>query len=224
MTADGSNWGMYTPSMGIRSLGSDQCNMGLNCCTANGPRGLFGMPPLAVMRTGSGIAVNFFVDGVYKVETANKQQVQITQETDYPVSGKVSMMLQLPVAQELVVKIRIPGWSKGTSLRVNGQSIAVTRAGDYLSVSRKWAPGDKIELELDMRGRMEEIAGQPAYKAIMRGPLVLARDVRWAGNTDVDETTTPVLAEDGTVPMEVITQGVQGNTWVSVAIPCLAGS
>lgn len=168
--------------------------------------------------------MNFFVDGVYKVETSNKQLVEITQETDYPVSGKVSMKLQLPVAQELVVKIRIPGWSKQTSLWVNGQSIAVTRAGDYVSVKRKWAPGDKIELELDMRGRIEEIAGQPAYKAIMRGPLVLARDARWAGSTDVDETITPVLAEDGTVPMEVITQGVQGNTWVSVAIPCLAGS
>jgi len=224
MTPDGSNWGMYTPAMGIRSLGTDQCGMGLNCCTANGPRGLFAMPPLVVMSGKDGVAVNFFSDGLYKVLTPNKQQVEITQETDYPVSGKVKIRLHMPAAQEFVLKLRIPAWSKQNSLMVNDQSVMITKAGDYVSVNRKWVSGDKIELELDMRGRIEEIAGQPAYKAIMRGPLVLARDARWAGNTDVDETITPVLAKDGTVPMEVIKQGVQGNTWISVAIPCLVGS
>ncbi len=224
MTPDGSNWGMYTPAMGVRSLGSDQCGMGLNCCTANGPRGLFAMLPLAVMSGENGIAINFFADGLYKVKMPDRKLVEITQETDYPVNGKVNIKLQMPVAQEFALKIRIPAWSTQNSLIVNGQPVTVAKGGNYISVNRKWISGDKIELELDMRGRIEEMAGAPVYKAIMRGPLVLARDTRWAGNTDVDETITPVLAKDGTVPMEVIKQGVQGNTWISVTIPCLVGS
>ncbi|MET6996093.1 glycoside hydrolase family 127 protein [Chitinophaga defluvii] len=224
MTPDGSNWGMYTPAMGMRSLGSDQCGMGLNCCTANGPRGLFAMLPLAVMSGENGIAINFFADGLYKVEMPDRKLVEITQETDYPVNGKVNIKLQMPVAQEFALKIRIPAWSTQNSLIVNGQPVTVAKGGNYISVNRKWISGDKIELELDMRGRIEEMEGAPVYKAIMRGPLVLARDTRWAGNTDVDETITPVLAKDGTVPMEVIKQGVQGNTWISVTIPCLVGS
>jgi DUF1680 family protein len=224
MTPDGANWGMYTPAMGIRSLGSNQCNMGLNCCVANGPRGLYGMLPLAVVRGDKAIGVNFFAAGHYSVKLPNQEVVEVMQQTDYPVSGKVNIQLKMATAQEFPIKIRIPAWSAQTSLMVNGQPVAVTKAGDYVSVNRRWTSGDKVELVLDMRGRIENLAGQPGNLAIMRGPVVLARDVRLAGNVDVDETITPMLADDGTVPMEVIQQGTQSNTWIAVTIPCLVGS
>ncbi|CAL1520172.1 beta-L-arabinofuranosidase domain-containing protein [Chitinophaga sp. MM2321] len=223
-TPDGSNWGMYTPAMGIRSLGSNQCGMGLNCCVANGPRGLFTIPPLAVMSKKNGLAVNFFADGIYKIKTSDKEIATLIQQTDYPVSGKVIMQLQLPAAKEFAVSIRIPVWSAHTSLMVNGQPVTVDKAGDYVSITRKWTSGDKVELVLDMSGRIERIEGQPAYLAILRGPLVLARDLRMAGHVDIDETITPVLTKEGTVPMDVIKQGVQSNAWIAVTIPCLVGS
>jgi len=224
MTPDGANWGMYTPAMGIRSLGSNQCNMGLNCCVANGPRGLYAMLPLAVMSGENGIAVNFFADGHYNVKAPGQQMVELIQHTDYPVSGKVNMQLKMAAAQEFSMKFRIPAWSAQTSLLVNGQPVTVSKTGDYVSVNRKWTSGDNIELVLDMRGRIEKISGQPASLAIMRGPVVLARDLRLAGDVDVDETITPVLANDGTVPMEIIKQGTQSNTWIAVTIPCVVGS
>lgn len=224
MTPDGANWGMYTPAMGIRSLGSNQCNMGLNCCVANGPRGLYAMLPLAVMSGENEVAVNFFVNGHYNVKAPDQQIVELVQQTDYPVSGKVNMRLKMAAAQEFSIKIRIPAWSTQTTLMVNGQPVTVARAGDYVSVNRIWASGDNIELVLDMNGRIEKIAGQPASLAIMRGPVVLARDLRSAGNVDVDETITPMIANDGTVPMEVVQQGTQNNTWIAVTIPCMVGS
>ncbi|MET7000407.1 glycoside hydrolase family 127 protein [Chitinophaga defluvii] len=224
MTPDGANWGMYTPAMGIRSLGSNQCNMGLNCCVANGPRGLYAMLPLAVMSGENGIAVNFFAEGHYEVKAPGQQMVEIIQHTDYPVSGKVNLQLKMAAAQEFAIKVRIPAWSIQTTLMVNGQPVTVAKAGEYVSVNRKWASGDNIELVLDMRGRIEKVGEQPLNLAIMRGPIVLARDLRLAGNVDVDETITPVLASDGTVPMEIIKQGTQSNTWIAVTIPCMVGS
>lgn len=221
MTSDGGNWGMYTPVAGIRSPGSDQCEMGLNCCVANGPRGLFALPPLAVMGGKKGVTINFFADGTYKVADAGKQVIEVEQQTAYPVDGKVIIRIRTTPAKELPVSIRVPGWSSHTVLTVNGRAVEAPVPGSYVTVSRRWNPGDSIVLELDMRGRMEKIEGQPAYLAVTRGPLVLARDTRWNNGVDTDEIITPVLSADGTVPMEVLPQG---DTWVSVAIPCLAGS
>ena len=75
-----------------------------------------------------------------------------------------------------------------------------------------------------MRARIEKIEGQPSWLAIQRGPIVLARDARLAGDADVDETITPVLTEDGFVPLEIVKQNDKGNIWMAFRIPCLVGS
>ena len=64
---------------------------------------------------------------------------------------------------------------------------------------------------------------QPSWLAIQRGPVVLARDARLAGEADVDGTITPVFTEDGFVPLEIVKQNDKGNIWMSFSIPCLAG-
>jgi DUF1680 family protein len=60
MKPDGSDWAKYAPLSGQRLEGTEQCSMGLNCCVASGPRGLFTFPITAVMGTKGGIQVNFF--------------------------------------------------------------------------------------------------------------------------------------------------------------------
>ena len=44
MYADGSDWAKYSPLSGERLKGEQQCSMGINCCEASGPRGLFTLP------------------------------------------------------------------------------------------------------------------------------------------------------------------------------------
>ena len=44
MSPDGKHWAQYTPLAGRRMEGEEHCKMGLNCCTASGPRGLFTLP------------------------------------------------------------------------------------------------------------------------------------------------------------------------------------
>ena len=53
--------------------------------------------------------------------------------------------------------------------------------GTYAEVHRKWSPGEKIDLTLDMRCRLLESphGSNPAaedHQALVRGPVVLARD------------------------------------------------
>lgn len=223
MKPDGATWGMYSPTSGIRTEGTDQCKMGLNCCVASGPRGLFTIPMTAVMGRGDGIQVNFFSDGTYKLEIPGKEIIELIQQTDYPVGGKISMMLNLKSEQEFPVYIRIPAWSSNSVVMVNGKPLNKVNSGEYALISRKWKNGDKIELELDMRGRIESQAGLPVHVALYRGPIVLTRDMRLTGATDIDEIITPVTTADGFVPLTYV-QPSDSSIAMSFSVPCIAGS
>jgi DUF1680 family protein len=198
--------------------------MGTNCCVASGPRGLFTMPLTTVMTQKESLVVNFFNAGSYKVKTPKGQTLELVQETDYPINGVITLITNLSKAETFNVNIRIPQWSSKTTLQVNGKNIDTVQAGKFAEVTNAWKQGDKITLTLDMRGRIEQIAGTPSYQAIVRGPIVLARDSRMTGVADVDETITPVLTKDGYVPLEMVEPNNNKNIWMSFKTPSMVGS
>ncbi len=224
MTPNGASWAKYSPLTGIRTEGEDQCRMGLNCCVASGPRGLFTIPLTSVMQAKEGVTINFFNPGTYHTNTPAGQAAALVQETGYPADGVVHISLQVGKPEAFTVKVRIPGWSKAAVLTVNGAPVSAVRAGDYMPISREWKSGDKIELALDMRGRIEVIEGRPSYQAIVRGPVVLVRDKRMSGEADVDETITPILNKDGFVDMEPAAGTGKNGIWLCFSIPCMVGS
>jgi DUF1680 family protein len=224
MLPDGSGWAKYSPILGIRNEGEDQCHMGLNCCVASGPRGLFTLPHTTVMENNEGLTVNFFAPGSYKVTTPRKQTAELVQETDYPVNGTITMLVKMPKEENFDVNVRIPEWSKLTSITVNGETVDNVQPGKFAQIKRGWKTGDKIILNLDMRGRIESIAGLPVHQAIMRGPIVLARDKRMTGAADVDESITPLLTKDGYVPLETVSTNIKDKIWMTFKTPCMVGS
>ena len=201
MYKDGADWAKYSPLSGQRGEGSEQCGMGLNCCVASGPRGLFTLPITAVMSEKGGLSINFFVNGTYLVQTPEGQQIEVVQQTDYPVSGNIILKIITPINMNLNVRMRIPSWSQHSSLMVNNQTVEDPVPGRYAEISRKWGKGDIIKLTLDMRGRILRKGGIPENLAIVRGPIVLARDAR-LGVPHVDETIKPIVDKDGFVDLK----------------------
>jgi len=201
MFTDGSDWAKYSPLAGQRQRGSEQCGMGLNCCVASGPRGLFTLPLTAVMGEKDGINVNFFADGSYHLLTPGGKPVEIIQQTDYPVSGNITLKMVLQEDEPLKVRIRIPFWSQKNTLTINGQPVENVTPGKFTEISRVWKSGDQVNLTVDMRGRIVHMGDLPENIAIVRGPIVLARDAR-LGSPNVDETIQPVLDKDGFVSLE----------------------
>ena len=201
MYTDGSDWAKYSPLAGRRLQGSEQCSMGLNCCVASGPRGLFTLPLTAVMNEKDGICVNFFVDGNYNLLTPGGKPMEVIQQTDYPVSGNISIKMVVPKEEQLKIRIRIPVWSQQSTLAINGQPVENIVPGKFAEISRIWKSGDVISLMVDMRGRIVHMGELPENIAIVRGPIVLTRDAR-LGNPQVDETIKPVLDKDGFINLE----------------------
>ncbi len=212
MHPDGADWAKYTPLAGRRLEGGEQCGMGINCCVASGPRGLFTLPLTAVMSDKEGISINFFVEGTYHLQTPGGKPLEVVQQTDYPATGKITVKLLVPKDEKLKLGIRIPLWSQHTEIEVNGQSIGEVTAGKYANISRLWKPGDVISLAFDMRGRVIRNGSLPENIAIVRGPIVLTRDAR-LGSPHVDESIKPLIDKDGYVKLEPV--GVnQDGIWM----------
>ena len=201
MYNDGSDWAKYSPLAGQRQHGGEQCGMGLNCCVASGPRGLFTLPLTAVMGEKDGVSINFFVDGSYHLITPGGKPVEVIQQTDYPGTGVISIKLDIKKEEQLKVRIRIPLWSLHTILTINGQPFDNVVAGKYAEIARVWKSGDVISLTVDMRGRIVQIGDLPQNIAIVRGPIVLTRDAR-LGTPHVDETIKPLTDKDGFVNLQ----------------------
>lgn len=208
MFDDGADWAKYSPLAGERLHGSEQCGMGLNCCVASGPRGLFTLPFSTVMSQTNGVSVNFFAEGTYLVQTPKGKEMKITQQTDYPASGNITLQVLLPKKESLKIRIRIPQWSHRTSLSINGEQYEQIKPGEYAEISREWSSGDEIRLSLDMRGRVVRMGLLPTYVAIVRGPIVLARDAR-LGLPPVDATIRPITDKEGYLDLKPV--GVYQN-------------
>ena len=214
LNRDASDWAKYTPLNGQRLPGSGQCGMDLNCCNASGPRGQFTLPLTTVMATEHGISVNFFVGGEYTLKTPQGREVTLKQETNYPVSGTVGLSLALSQPEELTLRLRIPAWSRVSRVTVNGVSQTGVLAGSYLEIARKWTSSDRIDLELDMRGRVVT-QGENArqFVAICRGPIVLARDSRLAGPPLIT-VHRPVTDSHGYIELSEVPQPLADNIWM----------
>src|SRR5688572_9051442 len=179
MLPDGSSFAKYSPLAGHRALGEIQCDSGLNCCTANGPRGLMMLPETAVMTAADGVVVNLYTQSVAAATLPGGGRVTVNQETDYPVSGTVSLRLVPDRARAFALRLRIPAWSERSTVSVNGVPVADVRPGEYARIERTWRAGDEVRLELDLRARVVRASGAgDRHVAVVRGPVVLARDTR----------------------------------------------
>ena len=185
--ATGRWWTYNTPMDGQRKAsGQDivfQARAGspeLNCCSVNGPRGLGILSEWAVMAAPDGMALNFYGPSVLTVPVRSGRKIQLTQDTDYPRSGRVRLTVSPEVEERFVLRLRIPGWSRHTKVTINGRIQDAPRPGGYLVLNRSWKQGDTVALDFDMSPRVwvgeREAAGKAA---LYRGPLLLAYDPRF---------------------------------------------
>jgi uncharacterized protein len=79
------------------------------------------------------------------------------------------------------VKLRVPAWAKGATLRVNGRSGNVS-PGALATVSNRWKAGDTIDLIVPQRLRAVAIdAENPKLAALMRGAVMYVGVNPWDG-------------------------------------------
>jgi hypothetical protein len=144
------------------------------CCPPNLARTLASLPGYVYGARADGLWVHLYGQCTATAQLGGRT-VAVRQRTRYPWDGRVE--LELEGEGEFALHLRIPRWSTGAVLRVNGQSAQVALLpGTYAEVRRQWHGGDRVELTLPMpvrflgaHPRVPEDAGRVA---LARGPLL----------------------------------------------------
>jgi len=218
MKYDGSMIAKYSPMGGIRHNGEEQCGMHINCCNANGPRAFMMIPRFATMNATDGIYINIYSDGETTIPYNSKNNVTIIQSTVYPVSDKIDITVNPEKPATFTIAFRIPSWSISTALTINGEAVKDVVAGSYKKITRSWNKGDRVELKLDLRGRLITRSGN---QAIVRGPVVLARDARFRDGF-INESAV-VQDHDGYVDLKP-SAAKPAEMWMSFTAPLVLGT
>lgn len=100
--------------------------------------------------------------------------VNLSQETDYPNSGHIVLKIDPSQPSTFALKFRIPKWSKGAKISVNGKLEPVNIVpNQFAVVERNWKTGDQVTLDIPMEWRLVKGTKRQAGRvAVMRGPLL----------------------------------------------------
>jgi DUF1680 family protein len=128
-------------------------------------------------RDPAGLFVNLFVPSEV-TWLREGSTVRLRQETSYPESETSTLTLELDRPLRFAVRIRVPGWSDGLSVSVNGGPTESTaRPGRWATLEREWRPGDRVTVRVPMRLRTLAVDRQHSRRvAVLFGPVVVAQD------------------------------------------------
>ena len=161
---------------------------GCPCCVGNIPRTLLMLPTWMYAKSPDGIYVNLFIGSTATIENVAGTDVEMVQRTEYPWSGRVSIIVNPRASRDFSLRIRVPDRNVSrlyrstpeangiTSIRVNGSVVRPAIVKGYAVLTRSWNAGDEVELELPMtvqRVRADErIVADRGRVALRYGPLV----------------------------------------------------
>ncbi len=149
-----------------------------------------------------GVAVALYAPGEATISLGEGLEVRLEMETRFPQEGRAVLTVHPTREARFPLYLRAPWWARSYTARAGGAS-AAGQAGRWLKLERRWRPGDRVEIEMEMTVRV--LRGDPSYPnqiGIQRGPQVLALEreanpgVRylhraapvWAGELRLTET------------------------------------
>jgi DUF1680 family protein len=181
------------------------------CCVGNIPRTLLMVPTWSYTKGPDALHVNLFIGGRVDVGKIAGTRVQVVQKTEYPWKGTVAITLNPEEARTFSLHVRVP--NRTTSklytmtpqvsglkrLAVNGKSVTPHIAKGYAVITRRWEPGDTVEIELPME--VQRIKADARVKAdnnllaLQYGPLVYNIETADQHDLDLALGTEPLSAE-----------------------------
>ena len=168
-----------------------QAWFGCACCPSNISRFIPSLPGYVYAVKDNDVYVNLFMGNTSTLQ-ANGKPVTLKQETAYPYSGEVKLVIE-EANQPFTMKVRIPGWARNEampsnlyafadglqsqySVKINGEVIKTELQQGYCSISRDWKTGDVVELSLDLQPRLvkanNQVEADRGRVAVQCGPIV----------------------------------------------------
>ena len=148
--------------------------LGCACCPPNLARLLASIDQYIYTVKENTCLVNLYMGNMARFSLSGGD-VMIRQETDYPKTGKIRLMVQKNGEQSWKLGLRIPGWTDRFRLVINGEEREELPENGYLYLENL---SDTNEIELEFCIRAEIWAADPRVRAdigkvaVKRGPVV----------------------------------------------------
>ena len=195
--------GFFYPNP-LESMGQHQRQawFGCACCPSNICRFIPSLPGyIYAVKKGekegrskelSSVYVNLFLSNKSTL-TVDGKKVILSQSTDYPWNGDITVTVDKNAAGQFAMKIRIPGWVRNLAvpsnlyqysdnkrpsytIKVNGSMVGSITADGYYTIDRKWKKDDKVQIHFDMEPRTvranHKVEADRGMISVERGPLV----------------------------------------------------
>lgn len=107
-----------------------------------------------------------------------EKKVRLKMESSLPEKAKVSLTIMQDRSVPFTLRIRKPNWTKNEfRVIVNGKDeTVVADERGYLNLKRRWAKGDKVELDFSLHIHSVAMPDNPSRQAFFYGPTLLAGD------------------------------------------------
>jgi len=143
---------------------------GFWCCVGTGMENHTKYAGSIFYHDANSLYVNLFIPS-----ELNWNGLLVRQETEYPRNGKTVLILSGKIPEPLSIHLRYPAWAGvGATVSVNGEMVPTPATpGFYLTITRAWKSGDRIEFNLPLALRVEPLPDDPKQMAVFFGPLLL---------------------------------------------------
>lgn len=122
------------------------------CCQHNHGHALpYYLQNLVMASNDNGLAAIMYNSCVISAKVGDGTTVRLTEETNYPYEETVRFKLNTDKKVSFPLYLRIPGWCKKASVKINNQEVKIEpKAGSYIRIEREWNNDDQIALNLPM--------------------------------------------------------------------------
>lgn len=167
---------------------------GCACCPPNVMRTLAALTGYFYAVRDSSLYVNLYGQSEGEVNIGGTK-VKLTQSTNYPWEGRISLSVSPATPKTFTVRVRVPEWAQGRpvpsdlysyagapssderwAVRAPGISAAPALDHGYVTLTREWRAGDVVEIAFPMP--VQRVLGNPHVAATQgrvayeRGPVV----------------------------------------------------
>jgi uncharacterized protein len=146
------------------------------CCPPNLERTFASLPGYLYSTGQDGLYVHLYENSELAWKLEDGTSLSVAQKTKYPWDGAVDVSVSPAKTVEFTLYLRVPGWSNGTQVTVNGKPLSGATPGQYFALKREWKMGDVVNLKFDMKPQViqanHRVVEDFGRVAVQRGPLV----------------------------------------------------
>lgn len=149
------------------------------CCQHNHTQGWpYYVENLLFATPDNGVAASIYGACEGKIKVGNGTEIVINEDTKYPFEEEISFKIRTPKTVKFPFYLRIPSWTQGAEIIINGKKSDKTfTGGKYARINREWKDGDIVTVIYPMHLTSKKWQVNNNSVSVNYGPLTLSLNI-----------------------------------------------